>query len=381
MTPCLSALKRWRPEIKITVISEKPAAELLEGHDLIDRLIVVSGGLVNKLDLIRGLRQNHYDVAVNLHGGTTGTFIAALSGARYTLGYRGYRYSRLLKLRAPSPDCVLGKTTIHSVEQQLALLNWAGVAWPQCSNLNLPVSAAARRNVENRLGEMGFSNSQVTQGGYAIISPAASHQSKRWPARMFAEVAQYLGEVLHVSSLVISADGELPIAEEVVKEAGGSARIISGLNLSELAALISGARLFVGNDSGPMHIAAAMRIPTVAVFGSSDPTVWHPWSTAPYRVVLPDARLADSAAAKGPAESAANPTTRNPSGSGDRTSKSAIETIRVETVLQAIREVTQESLQPSEPVHQSRPYAARPRILDYQPVKQVKSGEKQAGNE
>ncbi|HWX40210.1 MAG TPA: hypothetical protein VN345_03590, partial [Blastocatellia bacterium] len=131
MTPCLDAIKAWRPDIEISVLSEPYSAPLLEDHPLVDRLIIAGQSSASRARLIADLRRLRFDIAFNLHGGTTATVIAALSGARYTVGYHGYRQSWMLGWRAPSPDVILGRARIHSVEQQLALLGWSGVPWPR----------------------------------------------------------------------------------------------------------------------------------------------------------------------------------------------------------------------------------------------------------
>jgi heptosyltransferase-3 len=287
MTACLSALKRWRPDIETTVLLEDIAAPLLEGHELVDRLIVSPRTSIQKFGLIGELRHNHYDIAFNLHGGTTGTILAALSGARTTVGYAGYSWSGLLTARAPAPDVVLRKPIIHSVEQQLALLKWAGVPWPESITLSLSVSAGARASIRERLGLLGLLQPRSDGAGYAVVSPAASEASKRWGTRCFALVAQHLYDFWRLKSLVISGKGEEHIAQHVAADAGDCARVLSGLTLSELVALISEATAFVGNDSGPMHIAAALRTPLVAIFGSSNVNVWRPWSRGPFRVLSP----------------------------------------------------------------------------------------------
>src|SRR5215469_12129933 len=82
MTPCLGAIKSWRPDIRITVVSEPLAAPLLESHSLVDDLVVSEKGTASRIDLIRGLRRGGHDLALNLHGGTTATIIASLSGSR-----------------------------------------------------------------------------------------------------------------------------------------------------------------------------------------------------------------------------------------------------------------------------------------------------------
>jgi len=288
MTPCLAALKSWRPDIKIAVVSEPLAAPLLEDHPLVDELIIARPDLSSRLRLISSLRRERFDIAFDMHGGTTATIIAALSGAGHTVGYRGYRYSFLLSRRAPSPDSLLGRPRVHSVEQQLALLQWAGVPWPEGGpRLSLKVPGEAARAARDRLSAClpPARGKESALAPFACLAPSAAMRSKQWLPEGFAQVADHLRERWQIASVVIAGPGQERLADEVVRNSRTKPPIISGLTLKELTALMSMTAVFVGNDSGPMHIAAALARPVVAVFGSSNADVWHPWARSPYRVV------------------------------------------------------------------------------------------------
>lgn len=290
MTPCLEAIKAFRNDIDITVISEPLSAPILEAHPLVDQLLVVAADLRSRARFIQTLRRRRFDIAFNLHGGSTASLIAALSGAKDRVGYAGYRHSRLLNRRAPAPDVLLGRTTIHSVEQQLALLAWTGLALPQGRpRLRLQVGEAARQQVGERLQAMDLhsaaSESPQAARRFAVIAPAAAMESKRWSANRFAQVVNHLYERWQLPSLLIAGREQEAIAHKVASLATAKPRVVTGLSLKELMALISLSSLFVGNDSGPMHIAAAFNRPVVGIFGSSNPDVWRPWTQAPHRVV------------------------------------------------------------------------------------------------
>ncbi|MEW6207888.1 MAG: glycosyltransferase family 9 protein [Acidobacteriota bacterium] len=280
MTPCLAAIKDWRADIKISVLSEPLSAPLLEDHPLVDELIVVNASLASRARIIRRLRRERFDIAFNLHGGTTGTVIARLAGARQQVAFAGHRWTRLLSHRAPSPDAILGRSRIHSVEQQLALLHWSGVPWPDNPRLNLFVSPEAEEKARGRLTQTGLRDEP-----FAIIAPSAAMESKRWTAAGFSSIADHLRERWNLRIVVIAGPGQEAIANEVSEKAQGCPPVIAHLDLKELMAVIKMSRLFVGNDSGPAHIAAAFNRPMVIIFGSSNPAVWHPWTDAPHRVV------------------------------------------------------------------------------------------------
>lgn len=287
MTSCLAALKAWRPDLEITVLSEPLAAPLLEDHPLVDELIIAKQSIPSRVALIARLRKGRLDVAFNMHGGSTGTILARLSGARHSVGYRGLALSRLLSDRAPSPDAILGRSRIHSVEQQLALLHWSGVPL-QASRppLSLAPASAVKARLRERLQALsGLGLNDVTGGSFGCILPGAAFESKRWRAEGFAEVADHLRERWNLPSVIIAGPGQETLAREVASATRAETGVLDGLSLKELVALLEMARVFVGNDSGPMHIAAALGRPVVAVWGTSDSTVWHPWTEAPWRVV------------------------------------------------------------------------------------------------
>lgn len=295
MTPCLQALKDWQPALEISVVSEPVAAPILEGHSLVDHLFVITKAVPSRLSLIARLRKKEFDLAFNLHGGSTAMLLTAMSGAGHTFGFRDQQGSWLLSDRAPAPDVLLGRKRIHSVEQQLALLSYAGVPVPQQPRLSLAISSDAAASARTKLIGAGLEVASLTSGQFAIVAPGAGFESKRWSAREFALVIDHLNRRWQLQSIIIAGPGQEQLAGEVAGFSDSNPRVLSKLSLAELKAVVGiFGRVFVGNDSGPMHIAAALGCPVVAVFGSSNPDVWHPWTNAAYRVVGGERGTADS---------------------------------------------------------------------------------------
>jgi ADP-heptose:LPS heptosyltransferase len=286
MTPCLQALREWQPALEIGVAVETLAESVLEGHPLVERLFVTGSSLASRARVVARLRRERFDIAFNLHGGTTAMLLTAFSGAAHTVGYRDQRASSLLNVRAPAPDVILRRKRVHSVEQQLALMHWTGVPLPEHPRLSLEIRIEAAAEVRTKLIRAGFSAASVTGARFAIIAPGAAFESKRWSARRFASVIDHLGSSWQLQSIVIAGPGQQKLASEVAALSQSDPCVLSDISLAEFKALVGiFGCVFVGNDSGPMHIAAAFGCPVVAVFGSSDPGVWHPWTSAPYRVL------------------------------------------------------------------------------------------------
>ncbi|MBI4468988.1 MAG: glycosyltransferase family 9 protein [Acidobacteria bacterium] len=285
MTPCLTALRAWRGDLKVSVLLEKTSAPLLHGHPGIDELIVVNRALnqwhdaVERVRLIKRLRKQGYDLAVNLHGGTTSTFLTYATGAALKVGYRDYQYSFLLNRRAPPPDQIWQKPEIHSVEQQLGLLKWLGVPVDPVPQASLHPSEAAKSHLTRRLARAGL------RGPFVLMHPAATLEGKRWSSTKFAQVVRHLSNRHGLPTALVAAPHEGHILDAIKGFAGVPTFTFTDLPLQELVAISSMARLFIGNDSGPAHVAAAMRCPTVVVFGASNPIVWRPWGMVPHVIV------------------------------------------------------------------------------------------------
>jgi len=281
-TPSLYALKRFLPQARVDILLEDWVAPVLEGFTCVDNIITLKrGSASSRARVARQLRSPRYDVAYNLHGGTTATLLTRASGAKRRVGYAAYQYSRLYTHLAPSSLLLWKRDTCHSVEQQLALLGWTGVPVTDRPPTQLTVTDHAATSVSARLRQAGLGE----QTPFAVIHPAAAFATKQWATEKFARVAEHLaGRGLAV--VVTTAPAEALIAAELKN--GSSAPIVAftDLSLPEVTALTARARLFVGNDSGIAHIAAAVGLPVVVIFGSSNIGHWGPWATAPAEVVF-----------------------------------------------------------------------------------------------
>jgi ADP-heptose:LPS heptosyltransferase len=118
----------------------------------------------------------------------------------------------------------------------------------------------------------------------ALIHPTAAFDTKRWAADNFVQVAGYVA-ALGLSPVAVVAPQERVVAAEIEETSSGTITTLADLSLPEVTALAARARIFIGNDSGIAHIAAAVKTPAVVIFGSSNVNHWRPWSTAPSEVV------------------------------------------------------------------------------------------------
>ncbi len=262
LTGPIRALKEEFPGFRIVVLVEPRFAACFDGNPDFDEVLEASGKFSTAARLLR----RGFDAVINLHGGPTSLVYACLArGTR--IGAEQYQYSWLYHGLAPKPD-----RAAHTVESTMATLRWLGVRRQKSPALRYEYHANEAARIALTL-----------QGRpYVVIHPASVMATKRWNPSRFAEVARGLA-AKGFTIVVTAGPGEEPFASRVASDVQGTL-ILLGLTIPELAELIRGARLYLGNDSGPMHLAAAVGTPAVAVWGSSDSRRWHPWNVK-HRVV------------------------------------------------------------------------------------------------
>lgn len=281
-TPSLRALRRFVPGARIDVLLEDWVAPLLEGSPDVDRVVTVRRkSQSSRLAVARRLRAEDYDVAYNLHGGSTAVLLVRASGARHRVGYADYAYASLHNHAAPPSAELWGRKKTHSAEQQLALMGWTGVPVTDRPASHLAVLPEASASVARRLREgAGLADGQA----FALVHPAAAFETKTWAAGNFARVVEHLA-ARGLASIAVAAPGESKVIDEVRARSVSPLAGFTDLTLPELTALAARSTVFVGNDSGVAHVAAAVGTPQVVVFGSSNVAHWRPWTEAPAEVV------------------------------------------------------------------------------------------------
>jgi ADP-heptose:LPS heptosyltransferase len=255
LTAPVRALKEEFPDFRISVLVEARFADCFDGNPDFHEIIVAS----KKFATAARLMMRRFDLIVNLHGGPT-SLVYSLSPMGRRVGAEHFQYSKFYNGLLPPPD-----PGVHSVQATMAMLRWLGVRCEKPPALRYEVHHEAASRMREKLGDRP----------YVVVHPAALMETKRWQPERFGEVARGIAE-RDFRIVVTAGPGEESFAGHAAKEVDGSL-IILGLSIPELAELIRGARLYIGNDSGPMHLAAAVGTPTVAVWGSSDSRRWRPW--------------------------------------------------------------------------------------------------------
>jgi heptosyltransferase-1 len=212
------------------------------------------------------MRSHQYDVALDVQGAIKSAVIARLAKAKSVIGFDRPRESAATLLYSQK----IQSSSPHVVDQNLALVRALIGDVQLTPKTVLPVDAAAESWLSARLSEMGISK-------FAILAPTAGWKAKEWPTENFGVVAKALAE--HgIASLINFGPGEEHVADEVRAASDGLANPFA-CDLSQLIELTRRSTLFIGGDTGPMHLAAALDVPVVALFGPTDPARNGPHTT------------------------------------------------------------------------------------------------------
>ena len=280
-TPALRALRQRFPDAHITYIVEPPAADVIRTNPHVDELIVAPRRhLFADIALGRRLRAARYDLAIDFHGGPRASLLTWLSGAPVRVGYEVLGRAWMYTTRVARPRELRPR---HAVQNQWDLLAALGLpgpdanAWP----VEMPADPAATAAMAERLTRAGVPSTDRL----VVVHVSAGNLFRRWPQRSFATLAARLASRAGMRVIVMSGPSEREAARRVVDDARGRLapaerdRVVDlgDFSLAELRGLLDRAALYIGGDSGPLHIAATSPVPIVGVYGPTLPVRSAPW--------------------------------------------------------------------------------------------------------
>jgi lipopolysaccharide heptosyltransferase I len=269
--PVLDLLKRTWPASHVSWLVTPACAGLLQGHPLLDDVILFERGRLSTFwrsfraaaglfDLTRQLRQRQFDLVIDLQGLFRSGWLARRTAAPMRVGFAD---ARELAWMFYTHRIDAGSREQHAVDRNLKLARALGcgdgpVAFP------IPVDASAEESVNSMLGQ---------PRRLAVLLPGATWPSKRWPADRFAALVAPLKQRFGLDTVLAGGADAAPIASRI----SGALDLTGRTTLGQLVALLRRADLVIANDSGPMHIAAALGRPLVAIFGPTNPLRTGPY--------------------------------------------------------------------------------------------------------
>jgi predicted lipopolysaccharide heptosyltransferase III len=270
-TPVMNALKTTFPDARLSVLIKKRARPVLEANPFVDEIIEYDAvaryhSPVWMASLAARLRRARYDLAVDLTGDLRSSWLLVAAEPGFRIGFNHARCGFLLDRSIPY------RSTGHAVDHLLDSVRAVG-ALPADPMPRMYVTDAERARARELLAGRGVADGAP----YVVVAPGANWPFRRWPAERFGALAASARASHGVTTVVAGSDRDAALAEAVVRESRGAAVALAGrTDLRELAAVAAGARAFVGNDSGPLHIAASQGTPVVALFGPNTPVRFAP---------------------------------------------------------------------------------------------------------
>lgn len=245
-TPAISLLKQARPDLRIAMVVEDAFASVFKGNPDLESILPPKAPEISRW---------RPDLTLNLHGGVTSFRLTIAARSRWRAGFAHFRFRPVYNIHIPRAQEILRvDRKVHTAEHVASAIFYLGVPKTEIPRARL------------------FAEPRPSARAYAVLHPMASAPDKTWPSSNFLAVAEYLEKRLGIEPVFIAGPGES-------LDAFARYRRLAGAPLEEIKSLLAGASFFIGNDSGPAHMAAAFRLPVVVLFGSSDPHIWRPWRT------------------------------------------------------------------------------------------------------
>lgn len=272
-TPAVNLIRRSFPQAHITYLIDEPYRDLVEGHALLDDVCVFPAGMKagEFLRRIKPIRRKRYDLLIDFHGGPRAFWVTLLSGARHKIGYRIPYKRRFYHQTLPRNH---DSGPVHSVENHINLIRLLGVEVEAIPRLD---PAPPRNSDREHVNEL-LQKHLCEKDRYLVFHIGAGNRFRDWGKKHMRQALDLFLKVSDHKVFLVGGKEDRTRAEELRR--GHEDRIISladGLNLRELRLLIADAALFLGPDSGPMHIAASTSTPIVALFGPTLPAHFSPW--------------------------------------------------------------------------------------------------------
>ncbi len=272
-TPAIRSVRMSCPGATIVYLGEKEAVSLLRLNPCLDEIIPFDFArptLLEQTRVIRELRRRRFDLAIDLFGNPRSTLLCFASGAPVRVGPARKGRGRLFTIRVS--DDGLPKTAIEFHHQSLRAAGIEPASW----KTELFLSDEERQAAAELL--RGAVPGGVDAGAPLVgIHAGATWPAKRWPAERFAALADLLAQELGARVLLTVGPKDAETVNAVRASATSAPAVLPVLPVRSLAAVLSWCSAFVSNDAGPMHIAAALDVPTIGIFGPGEENIWFPY--------------------------------------------------------------------------------------------------------
>ena len=280
-TPFIRAVREAYPDGCIACLLHPRTREILELNPRLDEIIIYDEegehrSLFGKLKLIASLRRKKFDIAFLLHRSFTKALITFLAGIKERIGYPTKKREMLLTrvVEAPAEE-------LHKVDYFLNIARAVGLE-PASKSYEFFIDDSHKKFASDLLRGSGVSEEETI----VVLCPGGNWDPKRWPKENFAKLADILSEKCGARIVISGARKDIKLAEEIKGMMKAAPVIAAGrTTLKQLGALFAAVDLVIANDTGPMHLAVAMKAGTIALFGPTSSAITGPYGEGRYKVI------------------------------------------------------------------------------------------------
>jgi heptosyltransferase-1 len=281
--PVAGLIRKKYPHARITWVAEKSMAPLLKNHPAIDQLLLVDSRSWRRrlftpavwkeiASFLRYLRAQQFDIALDFQGLFKSAVLARITGAARRIGMsredRKESWSSIFLNELNTQT----QQRCHIIEKNLAMLESLGISTGnEPLNFHIYPEEEAVQYVDNELQKLELDQ-------FILINPGGGWVTKQWAVDKFAQLIDLIYNDLHIPALILWGPGEKQLADKIARKCISPAVISFSTNLAELIALTHRARLMVSGDTGPLHLASALGVPVVGIYGPTDPQRNGPWN-------------------------------------------------------------------------------------------------------
>ena len=272
-TPAIKILREEFPNAFISYVVEPPYVKLIENHSCIDEVLIIrrDSTLIEFLRFVKEIRKRNYDLLIDFHCGPRASLISFLSNARLKVGFKVKYRHFVYDIKVPRKG---EKGYYHSVESHVNLIKAIGIKEKEIPDLDLPSpSENEKQKIDNLLKE-----NHLLPFKKIVLHISAGNEYRDWGVENITKLIQLFSENPEIKIILIGDEKDRETEKKISEKVQNNFfSLVGKLNLIELRELISRSHLFIGSDSGPMHIAASTSTPIIALFGPTIPAVFGPW--------------------------------------------------------------------------------------------------------
>jgi lipopolysaccharide heptosyltransferase II len=263
-TPVATNLRSFFPNARIDFLVEKFASPVLMNNPFLSNVISVDPKKQNPLLIIRLIRSTGYDLVIDLFANPRSAIITLFSGAPFRVGFpfkwRRYSYNIITPPRS---------ATVHNVEFNLDALR----------NIRIPIVSTAPqfflKEDDYKFASNFIKSNNLNEKEFITVNIGGGWETKRWKTDKFITLSQKISNELSTRVVILYGPNEEKQAQTIADKSG--AILAPSTSLHQMGAIMSASKLLITNDSGPMHIAASLNVPTLAIFGPTNPDLQGPY--------------------------------------------------------------------------------------------------------